>query len=335
MHRIVQLNRTSKHIPWQKQRRYLPDVHPRRLCLLSVHHCPTVYHYNPLRAMTKIHCSSMQWGEHARADTLWYQQSSCHHPWPPPRLLVLLGVAGRRHSGPDQQTGIPKANTGWRLSSPGVWECVCSCLPVKSVTNPKRHSEIPRPKVWPDRRRRARLHQLHHLPHKTSPPPFKNPSCPNTAGSSWVKRAPQNQTHQICATRATRMCRPVPPARIFHTADHIWGVGRLDHSSSLTLASGRNIWKSSKLLLRDSNTSSAEGKQTVRLESLFKESDSRWGPAPFCPQPIGSPPSPWQRHPSPDHFSIQGKRMHKAAACCCLRRCSGCLGERPKWQELR
>lgn len=43
----------------------------------------------------------------------------------------------------------------------------------------------------------------------------------------------------------------------------------------LTLASGRNIWKSLKLPLSGSNTAVRKGKRAVLLESLFKESDSR------------------------------------------------------------
>lgn len=35
LHRIVQLNRMSKQIPWQRHQRYLPDVHQRCVCV----HC--------------------------------------------------------------------------------------------------------------------------------------------------------------------------------------------------------------------------------------------------------------------------------------------------------
>lgn len=94
----------------------------------------------------------------------------------------------------------------------------------------------------------------------------------------------------------------------------------------LTLASGRNIWKSLKLLLSGSNTAVQKGSRLSCWKVCLKN-QTPGESLPFLPQPIENLPCPVQRHPRPGHFSIQGKRMHKAAVCCCHRRCPGCLGK--------
>lgn len=74
-----------------------------------------------------------------------------------------------------------------------------------------------------------------------------------------------------------------PPQHIFwHYTYYLCGP-TVRITFLLTLASGRNIWKSLKLPLSGSNTAVRKGKRAVLLESLFKESDSRRVPPTSAP----------------------------------------------------
>lgn len=155
----------------------------------------------------------------------------------------------------------------------------------------------------------------------------------NIAGFSLIKYSSQMQspvlTVQRCATKSTRMYTSSPPdTHLLHCISLL--RSRVVRTTLfLTLASGRNIWKSSKLLLSGSNTAVQKGSRQSYWKVCLKNQTPSES-LPFLPRPIGNPPCPIQRHPSPGRFSIQGKRMHKAAACRCHRRGSGCLGKRQK-----